>query len=297
MITTIYKGILANKPISSIHKELLNQTINKNMLSYMKIVSRVASNKARQLKQKEETNQLMLSCFLADLIAKGGWNFESNKLINKSIRDKQVEEKQKILQDELNNTSNPKNVEKVNGNKEETQTITEGQENKDVPTSEKPQYLDHNKVFWVCSSHDDSAKDHELYQGKIYYNADYDKRDLRITQLINQKGYVSVQNITSGPVWLITRPNCRHYFVEYTYDDIISGHYHIPHSKIGMRKLGTKKISGEGKSREERVAEAIAYYEDRLRTIRALRKIKDNYVLKAQEQKCLTLLKKWKGEL
>ena len=49
-----------------------------------------------------------------------------------------------------------------------------------------------NFKYWLISKHDDCAKDHLAYQGKIYSNKEY-------------------KQLLGAPVFMITRPNCRHF--------------------------------------------------------------------------------------
>lgn len=73
-------------------------------------------------------------------------------------------------------------------------------------------------VFYLCSQHKDCAKDHVKYQGKIYIDEQW--RDFvkdtemvkDIERVIKSKQPKTVQYITDSPVFLLTRPYCRHYF-------------------------------------------------------------------------------------
>ena len=71
-------------------------------------------------------------------------------------------------------------------------------------------------VFYICNVFTDSADDHANWQGKMYYDnrwksfiEDKDTRK-RVQAIINQKKIKSVQWVKGAPVYLTTRPNCRH---------------------------------------------------------------------------------------
>lgn len=71
------------------------------------------------------------------------------------------------------------------------------------------------QVFYLCNVFTDSADDHAKYQGKMYYDDRWKtfiakKAQERIQGVINQKKMKSVQWVKDEPVYLTTRPNCRH---------------------------------------------------------------------------------------
>lgn len=77
-------------------------------------------------------------------------------------------------------------------------------------------------IFYACSSHSKPAKDHKDYQGKIYVDRYWRKyctgtvpewMMMAIEDYINKNEILSVQKIMGPPVWLGTRPFCRHVFI------------------------------------------------------------------------------------
>lgn len=75
-----------------------------------------------------------------------------------------------------------------------------------------------NIIFFLCSTHGDPAKDHKAYQGKVYVDrfwrqkvsgSDYYK----VASYIKNHNIKTVQYIMGAPVWLTTRPYCKHYFI------------------------------------------------------------------------------------
>lgn len=75
-------------------------------------------------------------------------------------------------------------------------------------------------VFFICSKHANCAEDHTAYEGKVYYDrfwrTKYKEQPewivSRIQKFIEKNKLLSLQYITKGPVWLSTRPYCKHYF-------------------------------------------------------------------------------------
>jgi hypothetical protein len=71
-------------------------------------------------------------------------------------------------------------------------------------------------VFYIANFYGDSADDHAEYQGKIYYDERYKSFNLsadiktQIAEFIRRERLKSVQWVRDKPVYLTTRPNCRH---------------------------------------------------------------------------------------
>ena len=76
-------------------------------------------------------------------------------------------------------------------------------------------------IFYMCSSHSKPAKDHADYQGKIYVDRYWRKYCTgrmpewliaAVEDFIQKNEIISIQKIMGPPVWLCTRPFCRHTF-------------------------------------------------------------------------------------
>ena len=76
-------------------------------------------------------------------------------------------------------------------------------------------------IFYACSSHSKPAKDHAYYQGKIYVDRYWRKYCTgtvpewliaAVEDFIQKNEIISIQKIMGPPVWLCTRPFCRHKF-------------------------------------------------------------------------------------
>lgn len=74
-------------------------------------------------------------------------------------------------------------------------------------------------IFYACSSHSKPAKDHADYQGKIYVDRYWRKyctgtvpewMIMAVEDFIQKNEIISIQKIMGPPVWLCTRPYCKH---------------------------------------------------------------------------------------
>ena len=81
-------------------------------------------------------------------------------------------------------------------------------------------------IFWICSSHGDSEPIHAEFQGLIYVDekwedmidkADYD----RVNNYIISNDIKTKQEVENGFPYLCTRPNCRHYFMPLSIEEVL----------------------------------------------------------------------------
>lgn len=89
------------------------------------------------------------------------------------------------------------------------------QELKDNRSMEEP------NIFYLCSHHANPAQDHEFWEGKLYVDRFWrstvqgvypDELVKKIEKFIKAEDIKSVQWVTGFPVYMVTRPYCRHYF-------------------------------------------------------------------------------------
>lgn len=168
------------------------------------------------------------------------------------------------------------------------------------------------KIFYLCSKHDDCAEDHEAYQGKIYYDHFWKRyikseyaRDL-VSKHIDLYEMQEYQKVLSRPVWLITRPNCRHYFKQISLNDILSEptlegllDAYGMHHEVGLR--GENQTLRHPTSKEwytkENVLAIIKKYRERLAYHQKLYDKRPNDQLKNLIFKDKTLIRKWERYL
>lgn len=141
--------------------------------------------------------------------------------------------------------------------------------------------LDKSKPFFMASMHDDSAEDHKGWQGLLYVdaNATGEARAYAIQHKLK-----TVQWVTGGPVWFVTRPYCRHYFVQYSLAEVLKG-VKPPRRKVGARPLQTPARVN------------VDYYTDRLQTYEAMYRYHKIPMLKNKIEKTKLLIKKWRNEV
>lgn len=82
--------------------------------------------------------------------------------------------------------------------------------------------LEEPKMFYLVSKHLDCADDHQQYQGLIYVDKDFDKKDLFIKDYVEEHNVDTIQNVMDKPTYMFVRPNCRHWFVALTKNETLS---------------------------------------------------------------------------
>jgi hypothetical protein len=89
-------------------------------------------------------------------------------------------------------------------------------------------------VFYLCTYHEKAGKDHKDYQGKIYVDRYWKSSLLQghghglgwleepIRSYIKNHGILTVQDVTNGKPYLITRPYCRHKLIPLNTWDVLT---------------------------------------------------------------------------
>ena len=144
---------------------------------------------------------------------------------------------------------------------------------------------DKEERFYLASSHDDCAKDHKERQGRLYVD---EKAPDDVIKYAKSRNLYTLQRVIGKPVWFITRPNCRHYFVS-----LNLGQVDGKSLKKLKRKYKTHVKEGDRDFQTPRKI-AIEEYEDRLKMLEALYREYQTPKLKAEIQKTRLLLRKWK---
>lgn len=83
-------------------------------------------------------------------------------------------------------------------------------------------------VFYLCSSHIKPAEDHADWQGRIYVDRfwratlkDDESTAQAVAAYIRNHDIRTVQWVCGAPVYMITRPYCRHYMIELDTDEVL----------------------------------------------------------------------------
>lgn len=127
------------------------------------------------------------------------------------------------------------------------------------------------KIFYLCSYHADCAEDHLDAQGKIYIDDRWESlitnKELKsqINTYIFYHNTKSVKYIVGAPVFLLTRPNCRHYFKALSTNEVLLNSEGNLLAKYKMiSKEGSRSPLIQTKDFDGRKKEAIEFYSDRL---------------------------------
>ena len=172
-LATIYEGVLIGESTKRIHKRLFDQTIEDKPQYADKYLLGMMIKMANKAKKLPETDAGLLAAALFDLIHDSKISDKAKKLINYDTQKEAESKKQAEIEDF---------IEKNRGD---------------------------GKWFYLASSHDDCAKDHIPYQGKLYVD---EKAPDSAIQFAKSRGLYTVQWVMGSPAWFITRPNCRHYW-------------------------------------------------------------------------------------
>ena len=154
-------------------------------------------------------------------------------------------------------------------------------------------------VFYIADFYGDCAKDHADYQGKYYYDEDWqsfgydEETSNNIQNFIDSYGMQSYQSVVNNEPFLTTRPNCRHSLRPVVLEDALKYTDKKMTEKYGIRK-GTYNDDNYKALQEQRKNERmIRYYKTRLEEHRQMNKQMNNPVLKAKIKKDKELIKKW----
>jgi len=159
-------------------------------------------------------------------------------------------------------------------------------------SSEKQKYINYilssEENIFLASMHDDCAKGHLKYQGEYYYKDENHK-----VEGIRH----SVEWVIGSPVWLITRPNCRHYLVPVS-DDFYKNN---PNGEKATNQLGIHTAIGERglgqtMSRGYYPSALIEEYRDRYKILQGLYKITPSAKIYGKMTKMQILINQIKKE-
>lgn len=163
---------------------------------------------------------------------------------------------------------------------------------KSIEIRDKKKYLDNltdKGIFYLCSSHTDCAKDHLDYQGKMYVSTDWRNRcpdeatKNRVRAYIRNHKCKTIEEIVGAPVYMTTRPNCRHYFIRMEVEEVM-------HNSINKLLREHKMIKNTVSSYEYNM---YRMYYERLRALLALRDICPCLELEKDISKTRRIMKKW----
>ena len=145
--------------------------------------------------------------------------------------------------------------------------------------------------FFLCSAHPKPAKDHAAYQGKVYYDEDWESYvpdELRTTirAIIRNRKLLTVQEIVGAPVYLTTRRNCKHYFINVPVEEVAHA------SARSLLKLHGMMMEDERPASRPKLY--FREYYNRLKIEETLYKLVPNERLAKDISRDKKLLDKWK---
>ena len=148
--------------------------------------------------------------------------------------------------------------------------------------------------FFLCSSHPKPAEDHAAYQGKLYYDEQWEsyvpaEDATTIRAIIRNRKLMTIQYIVGAPVYLTTRRNCKHYFINVGIDEVAHSSARSLIRKHGM-------IMEDEASVPRKVLYYREYY-NRLKVEESLHKLVPNEKLAQDIKNDKKLLDKWKNKL
>ena len=148
--------------------------------------------------------------------------------------------------------------------------------------------------FFLCSSHPKPAKDHADWEGRMYYDADWEQYAAdhdadHIRAYIRNHKLRSVQWVVGAPVYLTTRRNCKHFFTNIPLEEVLHSS-----AKTLLKRHKLYMANEEPVSKEIR---AYREYYNRLKVEEALNELVPNEQLAKDITKDKKLLAKWKNLL
>lgn len=267
IFVSIYDGAVNNKPTRVIHQDILK--IIKGSGLPIKYTQNVLNFGLKLTKKAKKIDvDIPILCF--NLMQDNYKNFKS--VTNKVVIDYEADNKKELIDRQLKHNRK----------------------------------LENPKIFYLCSHHKDCAKDHLHYQGKIYVDEKWESyiKDKELKKQIQK--YIALHNIetfqwvTSQPVWMITRPNCRHYFKALTVSEVLGNSVKtlIQNNKmthtIGKRVTQTIAHSTKDEWYTRTNIEAIIkQYKDRLEFHQELYKVRKVDIIKRAIEKDKFLIQKW----
>lgn len=271
-VKTIYRDILNKKPINEILKDLrrITMTSREKSLKMEKYAFTLAESMHKRMRNKDED---VISVLFFKLLSKKNVFHKTNMLINENARDMETEDKDKMLKGLLEKNRN---------------------------------YQEPN-IFYASSGHNDCAIDHKEFQNKIYIDEKWEslikdeelKKEIQI--YIDLHDIKTFQWVIGRPVWLITRPNCRHFFKAIKTDEVLHKSLatiirnHKLHRKVGRK--ATASIRHDTRKvwyTQDNVIAIIEKYKERLEFHNSLYEVnKKNQTAKRLIEKDKLLIKKW----
>lgn len=279
----IYKGVCNLDSFRTIYKNLvlITEKESKYGKQTYKILLKIATKIAKKItKEAKNVDLSFLPLFAYSFFQKNDSYHELLSCNYNLAQEYEAKEKQKIIKESLD------------------------------LADKKTEYELDRMIFYLCSKHSDCAKDHQPYQGKIYVDKrwkSYIKNNSlreQIESFIGRHNILTFQDITFRPVWLFTRPNCRHFYQQLSVDEVLSNSINNllkQHDLILMYGSETHKTIRHSTDKSwytrSNIESIIQKYKQRLSYHEELYSIQRIEPLKTAIEKDRTLIKKWQNYL
>lgn len=280
-ITKIYNAFNRNKSVKEIHKELYDTTFKEFYipLEFKRVILEGLPKIKKRIVELENQGAILLIPLVKfDIDKKRSAIFHTientkignefyyhaiDKAINNIAKEYEIDEKNKMLEKDTKH------------------------------------FLDAKKHFVLFSRHDDCAKDHFNYQGTLAYINNVEKTQSEL-DYIKQHNLKSFEYLTGSPVWMITRPNCRHYYDAVSIDELQNTNVIDLLLKKDLVEKGEKTIKHNTQEywySKENIEHLIKKYETRLELHKKMNKTFSCSALKHAITKDKLLIDKWKSYL
>ena len=102
------------------------------------------------------------------------------------------------------------------------------------------------RIFYLCSWHTGCAEGHKQYQGRIYVDRFWRSilgyEDEAVLEYIRKNDVMTVQEVCSDPVYMITRPYCRHFFISLDTETVLADEVDKRIGRTASRKLEFNRL-------------------------------------------------------
>lgn len=271
-IATVFDGLIKKKSVSEIHKDIQKISKTKGEGFYllpMEQYTLALANKVK--KQAVDIDGILFADVIFKLFNKQDVFTETNTIAFEEAKRYESDNKIYLIKDAMDNGARL------------------------------------GKVFYLISKHRDCAKDHVDYQGKIYVDENWEsiitnsEAKARISKYIRDNNIKTFQWVIGEPVWMITRPNCRHYFKQLFTEDVLKFDVRTLLRRNNMSHREGRKETQTLKTKvytKDDVLDIIRRYEERLAFHKALlEKAKNSQILRKAIAKDKFLIQKWKEYL
>ena len=313
IFATAYEHFVKEQDLKSLQKKLVKETLTNNFsnelinfsFSLLKSINKKFNNRNYYIPKTIQglgLDSILFLLFEREHIF-DKTNVYITKLSNKKYTDKKLEYIDNFIKSNKEDIKNNKIINKINDNN--------GNYHLDTLINKLKNSIN---IFYLCSEHSDCAKDHIKYQGKLYIDKDWenslrylsifadndvskniiDNLIIEVNRYLEKRNIQTIQWVLGKPVYMTTRPNCRHFFIPLSCGEVLSTY--------SINKLIDKHhlhFSKGGDTNDDNFVAQLAYnqYNDRLKFHEELKKVYENEQLNNAIRQDKRLINKWRQQL